>query len=82
MKKTKWFIIVTALIAVISVGNANAAPMNHHPHSVQVVHTHTAPRHHEPHHHHVVVNHHHHHHHHDTAGNIILATAILVSALM
>lgn len=89
MKKSHLLLVVGAVIAAVSVGSANAAPV-HGGHNVvshhTVTHVQTAPRpghnHHSGHHgghHHVV---HHHHHHNNTAGNIILATAILISAFM
>ena len=98
MKKCKIFALAAALVAVLSVGTANAAPANHkfgHRYPSHVVTT-VQPRHHNhhniQHNHHNVHNHHHqmprpprphqHHHHHHNVGNVILATAILVSALM
>lgn len=98
MKKNNLFICAGVIAAVLTVGSANAAPGYHgatntyRPH--QVTHVQQNPRpvvHHSSHHHGghhapapVVVHesHHHHHHHNNTAGNIILATAILVSAFM
>ena len=90
MKKHNLFIATGVVAAALAAGSANAAPANHGGnHHTQpnhtVVHVQSAPRpghhsnrHHDNHHHQVT----HHHHHHDTAGNIILATAILISAMM
>lgn len=88
MKKTKLLAIAAAFVAILSVGTANAAPHtpgggHRHPtHVVTVVQNH---HHHGPQHHHAPApqpRHHHHHHHHSNAGNIFLATAILISAFM
>jgi len=94
MKKTNLFIVSVAFVAALFVGSANAAPNHgggHHAPRPFVTHTHGAPRHGG---HHVVqvlppapapmpvVYHHHHHHHGTRAGDIIVATAILISALI
>jgi hypothetical protein len=94
MKKTNLFITSVAVAAALCVGSANAAPNrgggNHAPRQF-VTHTHGAPRsgghHHVTHHHNpaptpVVVSHHHHHHHGARTGDFIIATAILLSALI
>ncbi|MBP5485660.1 MAG: hypothetical protein J6Y07_03055 [Alphaproteobacteria bacterium] len=93
MKKHNLFIASLAVVAALFVGSAGAAPIrgggHHHAPRPFVTHTHGAPRH-GGHHHNVVqvvtpvpvVSHHHHHHHHARAGNIILATALLISAFM
>ena len=95
MKKGKMFIIVSAAIFAVFVGTANAAPGNNHHGMTPHHHTHHvvmpghSPAHIRPgeHNHIVYVNshprlRHHHHHRHTDAGDIIIATAILVSALM
>jgi len=92
MKRTNLFIASVAVVAALFAGSANAAPNHgggHHAPRPFVTHTHGVPRHGG---HHVVqvvppapapVVHHHHHHHHGTrAGDIIVATAILISALI
>ena len=97
MKKQNLFIASVAVAAALCVGSANAAPNrgggNHHAPRQFVTHTHGAPRH-SGHHavHHspvptpVTVSHHHHHHHHHHSGahtgDFIIATAILLSALI
>ena len=94
MKKTNLFLTSVAVAAALAVGSANAAPNrgggNHHAPRQFVAHTHGAPRH-SGHHavHHspvptpVTVSHHHHHHHHGAhTGDWIIATAILLSAII
>ena len=96
MKKQNLFITSVAVVAALCVGAANAAPNHgggHGGHNASrpvVTHVHNAPRHgghHTAHHHHhhtptpVVVSHHHHHHGAD-AGDFLIATAILISALI
>ncbi len=96
MKKTNLFLTSVAVVAALCVGSANAAPNHgggHHAPRPFVTHTHGAPRHgghhvthhnpppapvHVSHHH----NHHHHHHHGAHTGDWIIATAILLSALI
>ena len=97
MKKTNLFLTSVAVAAALAVGSANAAPNrgggNHHAPRPFVTHTHGAPRHggHPTAHHNpppapmpVQVSHHHHHHHHHgvRTGDWIVATAILLSAII
>lgn len=98
MKSHNLFIAAGVVAATLMAGSAaNAAPTHggsHYTHVYQTQHVQPAPRpaahhggHHHSHHgggHTVAVTHqpHHHHHHNHTAGNIILATALLVSAFM
>lgn len=84
MKKTKLLVLASVLVAVLSVGTADAAPSNHRMGHHQPTHVVTVVQNnHHGHHHHVKpTHHHHHHHHHHNAGNIFLATAILISAFM
>lgn len=94
MKKTTTFVMAGVIAAVLSAGSAVAAPMHGGHHGPQpshvVTHVHSAPR---PGHHHVVHNgghnhapHHHHHHGHHyyrtSTGDWVIATAILLSALI
>ncbi|MBQ6736464.1 MAG: hypothetical protein IJQ90_03185 [Alphaproteobacteria bacterium] len=97
MKTHNLLIAAGVVAATFTAGSAVAAP-NHggsnYSHVYQTQHVQTMPRpgyqhnggHHHSHHgggHTVVVTQpHHHHHHNHTAGNIILATALLVSAFM
>ena len=87
MKKHKLIIPFVAVAIALSGTAAVASPghgghhgPNHHP----VVHINNVPRpgHHNGHHH--ASSHHHHHHHHygTTTGDLIIATAILISAMM
>lgn len=89
-------VVAAALMAGASANAAPLHGGSHYTHVYQTQHSQPAPRqaahhgsgHHHSHHgggHAVVVthpHHHHHHHHNHTAGNIILATALLVSAFM
>ena len=96
MKKTTTFIMAGVIAAVLSAGSAVAGPghnVGHHgPQQPHVVtHVQSSPR---PGHHHVVHNgghhhapHHHHHHHghhyyRTSTGDWVIATAILLSALI
>ena len=86
MKKSRLLLVAGAVAVFLSAGSAVAAPVHgghHYGSRPTVTYVQSAPRpaqHHGGGHHNVV--HHHHHHHNNTAGNIILATAILVSAFM
>ena len=91
MKKTSKFLMAGVIAAVLSAGSANAAPAHNgghnapKPHTVVQVqpathHGHHNIAHHGPHHH--PRPQHHHHHHHTQTGDFIIATAILISALM
>jgi len=95
MKKHNLFFVSVLFVAALFVGTADAAPIrggaNHHAPRPFVTHTHGAQRHggHNFAHHGptsvvpVVVSQHHHHHHHGArTGDIIIATAILLSALI
>ena len=90
MKKHNLLLAAGAVAVALGTGSAVAAPAhdghhgpNHHP----VVHVNNAPRpgHNNGHQHHHASSHHHHHHHHHhgtTTGDLIIATAILISAMM
>lgn len=89
MKKHNLLLVAGAIAVALTAGSANAAPGHGGHHNVPqhtVTHVYSAPRpghgggHHN---HHVVHNNHHHHHHHGaSAGDLIIATAILISAIM
>ncbi len=80
MKKCFSLVMVGVVAACLSSGSAFAGHGHGGVHHSQPSHTvvHVAPA---PHSHHHVRPHHHHHHHADT-GDFIIATAILISALM
>lgn len=90
MKKSKLLLTVCAVVACLAAGSANAAPghggHNHMPSGHVVTHVHNAPHpghhthHHGGHHHNNQVVHHYHHS--NNTGSFILATAILISALI
>ena len=95
MKKTKTFLIAGVIAAVLSAGSAVAAPGHNGGHNAPqqhtVVHVQSAPRpghNHVAHnggHHHVPAHHHHHHsncHRCTNTGDFVIATAILLSALI
>ena len=92
MKKHNLLLVAGAIAVALTAGSANAAPAHggHHnnmPQQHTVTHVYNAPRpgHGGHHNHHVVHNNHHHHHHHHhgaSAGDLIIATAILISAIM
>lgn len=74
-------IALSGTAAVASPGHGGHGAPNHH----TVTHVYNAPRpgHNGGHHHVVHNNHHHHHHRHGaSAGDLIIATAILISAIM
>lgn len=84
--KTKHFGILGAVLcAILVVGGAEASPRHHQPQHMQphhVVHVNHVPRPVSHHCHDCHVHHVYHHDHHSNAGDIIIATAILLSALM